>query len=376
MRAHAFLLSLIAAAGAGCAPRAEIATAPAVAEARASGSFDAAKLAGLKEELAAGKFGNVHAVLVAHRGKPVFEAYRAGRDYALAQDLGTVEHGPEVLHDVRSVTKTIVATLVGIAIARGEIPSVDTPVHELLPAYRGLFTGPGKAMTLRHLLTMSAGLEWREFGLQWSDPGNDERKMLESADPIRYVLGKPMAEAPGSRWNYSGGATYLLGAILEARTRRPIEQYARDRLFAPLGIERFEWRANYGTRPNMAAGLRLAPRDLLRLGIMYADGGRWGGRQVVPRGWIKEATRPHTEMPADPNRPAWVRRAAYGYQWWHFTYDSPKGIVEVPFANGNGGQRIFLVPAHDLVVVTMGGLYYEPAPMAQILFRVLDGLNG
>lgn len=328
-------------------------------------------------DLREGRLGNIHSLLVGRHGRLVFEAYATGAD----QRWGELEPyrsalDPDELHDLRSVTKTIVSTLVGLAIADGYIPSVDTPLQALLPDHAHLFSEATRSLTLEHLLTMSAGFSWDESSMSYRDPRNDERRMTQSADPIAFVLQRDMAAQPGTVWNYNGGLTHLLGAIVEARTGRPIEDYAGERLFGPMGITRFEWRGDLHGMPAAASGVRLSPRGMMKLGLMFANGGRWQGRQIVPEDWLREATRPHIPIPSTAVLPPQLLRRGYGYQWWTSDYDTPQGETRIAAAVGNGGQRIYLIPRHDLVIVTTAGQYNQPVPqLNQIVLRVMSAVQ-
>lgn len=360
-----------------CAAREQsLASFPVVPEPAPPGfELDKSSLDVLADDIRKGEFGNTHALLVAHRGRLVHETYFTGdeRNWGEGWTSGVV-FGPDRLHDARSVTKTVVSSLVGIALRDGHIPSLDSPLRELLPSHRHLLTGRKADLTLRHLLAMTAGLAWNEQG---PAAENDELRMYASSDPIAYVLERDLRSEPGQQWNYSGGTTHLLGVILERSTGQPLEDYAREVLFQPLGIQQFEWRGDFGGMPAPASGLRFLPRDFLKLGILFANGGRSKGRQIIPSTWLHEAMRPHVEIPIDSDAPASVRRSAYGFQWWYDEYDTSRGLVRVSAASGLGGQRIFVVPEHDLVVVILSGHFGRPGNTwtpERILHRVIQAV--
>jgi CubicO group peptidase (beta-lactamase class C family) len=179
---------------------------------------------------------NVHAIVVAREGKLVFESYRTGEDQTLGDiDLGVVTHAPDLPHDVRSVTKSVVSLLVGIAIDRELIVGVHAPVFSYFPEYAGLAQGKD-GITLQHLLTMTSGLAWNETDYPYPHPSNTYRQMADSDEPYRYVLGQAVASPPGKRWTYSSGDTALLGAVLQKVSGQSLEEFARELLFEPLGI--------------------------------------------------------------------------------------------------------------------------------------------
>jgi CubicO group peptidase (beta-lactamase class C family) len=156
---------------------------------------------------------NIHSVLVARHGKLLFERYRAGEDECWGEPLGNVAHGPDSKHDLRSVTKSVISLLLGIALDRKLINGIDDSVISFFPQYPDLHTPQKERITLRHLLTMSAGLEWNE-NVPFSDPKNSAMRMLSSADRCRYVLEQPVAVPAGQVWNYNSGGTLLLEAVI------------------------------------------------------------------------------------------------------------------------------------------------------------------
>lgn len=326
--------------------------------AQPSASVDRNALDALAADIRQGHFGNTHALLVFRHNQLAYESYFVGDDkpWGPSDWERRVQFGPTRLHDARSVTKTVISTLVGTAIRDGYIKSVHTPLYDLLPSYRHLLTGKKRQLTLWHFLTMTTGLQWNELG---AGP-NDELRMYESADPTAFVLQRPVVAEPGAVWEYNGGATQLLGVILEASTGQPIEQYARKALFEPLGIVEFEWRGDVKGMPSAASGLRLLPRDFAKLGGMFEDSGRWRGRRVVPAQWLAEAMRPQIHIPRSPEAPSWSLRSGYGFQWWYDEFAGKHGRYAVATASGLGGQRIFVVQQYDLVVIVLSGHFEKP----------------
>ncbi len=213
------------------------------------------------------EFVNLHAVIVVRDGKLVLERYYEGADERTRSGpLGIVKFGPEVKHDLRSVTnKSIVSLLYGIALADGMVADLDQPLVDQFPAYGDLAADPKRRrMTVFHALSMTLGTEWNE-NLSYRDPRNSETAMDRAADRYRYVLERPFVTQPGSRWNYNGGATALLAHLISRGTGRPLLDYAREKLFKPLGITDVEWIADSGGEPIAASGLRMRPRDLAKI---------------------------------------------------------------------------------------------------------------
>ena len=232
----------------------------------------------------------VHSIIVIHDGKLVYEKYLSGDDEKLGWTVKGRTFDPSMKHDVRSITKSVVSLLYGIALAEGSVPPLDASLVDSFPEYPEASADPAKRkMTVGDALTMSLGLEWNEDA-----PGdeNTETQMEDAPDLVRFVLERPVAAEPGTVWVYNGGATSLLARIVSRGTGMPIEDFARAKLFGPLGIEDVEWVTDYYGVPWANSGLRLRPRDLAKVGQLVLDGGRWQGVQVVPEDWIAASTRP------------------------------------------------------------------------------------
>jgi CubicO group peptidase (beta-lactamase class C family) len=301
----------------------------------------------------AGTLPNLHGVIAARGGRIFFERYLAGPD-AGRSPLGIIRFGPEVLHDMRSVSKSVVGLLYGIALAEGLVPAPGARLLAQFPEYADLSADPAKhPLTIQHTLTMTLGTEWDELQLPYTDPRNGETAMNNAADRYRYVLERPITDPPGRRWTYNGGATALLGRLIEKGTERQLHDFARDVLFNPLEIGKTEWRRGLDGEPIAASGLRLTPRDLARIGVMLLGRGQWNGRQVIPADWLVASFTPAVSMPD-----GWQ----YGYQWYLGTVPVNDGkggvrLEKIIGAIGNGGQRLFLLPELDLVVAVTAGNY-------------------
>ena len=309
--------------------------------------LDPAPLERLEETIRAQPEINIHGVLIVRRGKLAWERYFSGRDEDWGSDLGVVEFGPDTRHDLRSVSKSVTSALVGIAVAEGRIPGVGANALELFPAYREQLAPDKRALTLEHILTMSAGLDWFEPP-DYSNPGNDEIRMIGSPDPVAFTLGRSFSRPPGAAFQYNGGLPTLLGYLLEEAYGQRGDAIAREKLFEPLGIADFDFRANDSGMLAYASGLRLRPRDMAKIGQLYLGKGRWNGRQVLDRGWVEASLAPQYAT-------GW--QTGYGYQWWIPVFSDGTQRWQVPAAVGNGGQRIFVVEPLDMVVVVTAGNY-------------------
>ncbi|HEX8662633.1 MAG TPA: serine hydrolase [Beijerinckiaceae bacterium] len=320
--------------------------------------LDPGPLCGLAVRLAAPDRPNLHSVLVARHGRLVFEHYAAGEDERWGRPLGRVEHGPDDLHDQRSVSKSVTALLAGIAVGRGLLPGIDGPVMDFFPEYADLRTPERGRILVRHLLTMSPGLAWEEEQRPYGDPLNSAALMARSPEPYRFVLEQPVVAPPGAQYNYNSGATALLGKIVSKAVNAPLEEFARTALFEPLGITALEWGRLRNGDVGAAWGLRLRPRDMAKIGQLVLNEGVWNGRQVVPAAWVREMTVP---------RITGQGTFLYGYQWWLGRSFANGRELRWAAAVGLGGQRIYVVPDLKLVAVVTAGLYASRTQMSATL---------
>jgi CubicO group peptidase (beta-lactamase class C family) len=315
--------------------------------------LDGARLCGIADRLKATN-ANVHAVVVVRRGKLVFEQYFSGYDDPWGVPEGQFDFDATTKHDMRSISKSVTSLLLGIAIDRKLVAGVDEPVIRFFPEFAALKTPGWDRITLRHLLTMSSGIEWNE-NLPWTDPRNDEPHLGQDPDPIRYVLAKPIAAPPGAVWNYNGGGTDLLGSIIERVSGKPFDVFAREALFQPLGITDWAWRSYENGRFSPAAGLQLRPRDAAKIGQLVLDRGTWSGRQIVPAAWIAQSIAPRFQAIG-----YFGGLFFYGYHWWLGRTLSDGQELTWIAGIGLGGQRLIIVPDLDLVVMTTAGMYASP----------------
>ena len=315
-----------------------------------------------------GRFAGLHAVLLVRHGKLVLERYYEGEDEVRGRPRGTVDFGPEDLHDLRSVTKSIVGLLYGIALAEGSVPDLDTPLLSAFPEYDDLPDDPQRQrMTIAHALSMQLGTEWDE-SLSYADPRNSEIAMDRAPDRYRYVLDRPMVTEPGTRWIYNGGATAVLARLIEKGTGKPLADYAEEKLFTPLGIATYQWVKGRDGAYIAASGLRLRPRALARIGQMVLDGGRWEGRQVVPEDWLISSFETRADVDRDVD---------YGHHWWlgKNNNDGKRWVG----AFGNGGQRLQIMPRGNMLMVVTAGNYNQPdawkVPVGVLLDAVLPSIK-
>ncbi len=332
----------------------------------ASVGLDAKALADLDADIAAGKFANVDSMLVIRHGKVVYDrSYRNDYDTIYAKQIR--DPGPLSLHDpmgpynyfnpwwhpflrrgdlhtMQSVSKSVMSVTIGAAMARGEFPSLDTPVLKFFDETKVANVDDRKRrMTLRHLLTMTSGLEWRE-DLPFDDPRNSSHAMETGFDWAGFAIDQPMQHEPGTVFQYSGGVAQLLAAVFERATGHDVEEYAATHVFAPLGIDHFYWKRTPSGLVNTEGGLYLRAHDLAKIGLLFSRGGVWDGRQIVRPEWVRDSVAPAVT--------ASRTGVKYGYQWWLFPYVDGSRLAWTGL--GWGGQYLIVVPEHDIVAVFTG----------------------
>lgn len=354
--------------------------------------LNAKVLDSLDAEISSGRYGYVDRMLVIRRGRVAYDkAYT--HDYAriYADSMRVTgalnphdETGPynyynpwwhpyyrkEGLHTLQSVTKTITSVVIGTAVARNEFPSLDTPVLSFFDAAKVKNVDERKRrMTIRHLLTMTAGIDWNE-NLPYADPRNAAVGMEASADWIGFTIDRPMSEEPGSRWNYNSGASELLAYIFRKATKTDIEEYASRHLFAPLGIQRWYWKRTPHGLVDTEGGLYLEARDLAKIWYLFLKDGNWDGRQVVTADWVKSSIAPAIATSSAPNA------AKYGLKWW--LYPDPRNPDRSIWGgSGFGGQLPMAFPQDDMIVVFNGWniLPGRPGlPRGQVTARLVNAI--
>jgi CubicO group peptidase (beta-lactamase class C family) len=270
----------------------------------------------LDKAVAGKRIWNQHGLIVLRNDRLVLERYFEGEDEAAGVgEIGRVTFKPDTMHDLRSCSKSIVGLLYGVAL----------------------------------------GTDWDESSLFYNDPRNSEIAMDNAADRYRYVLERRVVDTPGAHWTYCGGATALLARMIAKGSGKTLHEFARENLFDPLGIGPTEWATGPDGEPFAASGARMSVRDLARIGVMMLHGGKVDGRVVVPADWVTRCITP--VVSADE-----VRR--YGYQWFvmDIAFGKPKGwavgrLERMWWAQGEGDQRLFVIPALQLVVAITSGNY-------------------
>jgi len=302
----------------------------------------------------------IHSLLIIKDGKLVFEEYFPGNKFNLAQFTGETGFNRNDTHNLCSVTKSFTSALVGIAIDKGFIQSVDQKVFYFFPEHAGILNStPEKGnITLKHLLTMTSGIAWDDETYSYYDSRNDMYQLFTSSDPIKYILQKPLIETPGIFYAYRNCNTNLLGAIIHKASLERLDIFSDNYLFSKLGISDFEWQMISDDVVFCSGDLRLRPRDMAKFGYLFLNGGMWNGERIISQNWIDISTHKHIDLDN-----YWADLDGYGYQWWlwdkigttHFTAYA---------ASGWGGQWITIWPAANAVIVLTGGNYYTADAMS------------
>lgn len=262
-------------------------------------------------------------LLVVKNGYLVFEKY-----YSYGS--------PHKIAVVHSVTKSVTSALTGIALEKGYLEGLDQKLTDFFPEYVTEERDPRKKqITLRHLLTMSAGFEW-------NDRGPSMQNWYTSLNWIEGAIQLPQANSPGEVFNYNSSTSHILSAVLTESTEKSTLDFARENLFEPLGITSAYWHKDPQGYCIGGFGLGLSARDLAKFGFLYLNNGYWDGRSIVPEHWVKESTRQHIRAFVHPL----YGRFGYGYQWWVKDVDGCRSFR----AWGRRGQFIVVVPELDLVI--------------------------
>jgi CubicO group peptidase (beta-lactamase class C family) len=270
---------------------------------------------------------NLHGLIVVRHGAIVTEAYFD-------------PYQPDTPHEIASLTKSVIGTLVGIAASQGKIAAVDQPLVSFFPERAIAHLDARKqAIQLEHLLSLTSGLDCSDFT-------GKEAQMRQSADWVQFVLDLPMVSEPGKQWAYCSSVVHLLSALVESETGMSTRDFADRNLFTPLGFEPVgagDWNQDPQGVVTGGNGLRLTPRDLAKYAYLYLHQGQWEAAQVVPQDWVRASLEPYIAIGTDPNYGG--RPRSYGYLWSVFPED---GFYA---AFGMGGQNIYVFPEQDLVVI-------------------------
>ncbi len=307
----------------------------------------------------------IHSILIIKNGKLVFEEYFNGSDLVVNQetmkdlissggDLVTKEKefDRDTLHFQASVTKSFTSLLFGIALDRKLIRGVNEKMFSYFPEYSTLNSGEKMEITIKHMLSMSSGIPWSE-AYPYNDSRNYIYQLLSADDPLKYVLQLNLFASPGRAFNYNSGTTVLLGEIIKRASKMSLENFAKNYLFTPLGITKFQMINLQNAKEVFFAssGLYLRPRDMAKIGQLYLQEGLWKNKRIASAKWIRESVEKSITLPSAHSLQYFAE--GYGNQWWLGTFYSKN--TKAYMAAGFGGQFIVVLPELRMVVVLTGG---------------------
>ncbi|MEO0576228.1 MAG: serine hydrolase, partial [Pseudomonadota bacterium] len=281
----------------------------------------------------------IHSLHIAHRGKLVLDEYYHG-------------HHRDMTHDSRSAGKSLTSALLGIALHRGLADSIDQPVYDILGGVSNYANpDPRKSrLTLRHLITMSSGLDCDDG--DYDSPGNEDVMQNQQAQPdwYRYTLDLGMIREPGEAGVYCTGGINVVGAALQELTGMSLKRFFDESFARPLNLGHYEMNLSPTYHAYMGGGIRLKPRDFLKLGQLYLDGGQWNGKRLLSAAYVEMSAAPQASINTEDD---------YGFAWWRRSFDVDGRSINTFYASGNGGQTLLVIPELEAVVLLQAGNYSD-----------------
>jgi CubicO group peptidase (beta-lactamase class C family) len=317
-------------------------------------SFDHAKIEELNRKIAGNVYKQITSIVVINDGKLLLEEYFNGATR-------------DTLHNTRSATKSFTSTMMGIAINDGHIKSENQILKDFYDLKKfANFSAKKESVTIRSLLTMSSAFDGNDD--DEGSPGNEE-KMYPTDDWVKFALDLPMDDKRrvGEKWAYFTAGVVLLGDIINKSVPEGLEKYADKKLFQPLGITKYQWGYTPQKVPNTAGGLLMNALDFAKYGQLYWNGGKWKGRQVVPRNWVAQSFTKQIALPSGGDD-------FYGYLFWNTTFNIGGKRYEAFFATGNGGNKIYVFKDQPLVIVvtaTAYGKWYMHSQVSNMMERYI-----
>jgi CubicO group peptidase (beta-lactamase class C family) len=339
-------------------------------------SMDEARIRKAAERIFHGRYGEVHSMLIYKDELLIVEEYFEGHQY-LWEGPGHkgnfITWNKSLSHCIHSVSKSITSLCIGIAIDQGFIKDVDQSIFVYLPDHQHLRTDAKAKITIEHLLTMSSGLQWSEWGIPLSSVLNDQIGIwFWEGGPVNYALGRDLVAEPGTRFNYSGGDIQILVEILQNATGMSLDEFSSKYLFEPMGITSHEWWLIFPSGEIQGAGgLKLTSRDMVKVGAMMLNKGFWNGKRIVSESWVSLCTSPYPgnsgiKVPGEDSG-----KVGYAYTWWTYNIAHRGASIPCYFALGWGGQKIIIIPDLDMVLVYTGANYLSNVHQFEIIERFI-----
>jgi CubicO group peptidase (beta-lactamase class C family) len=303
-----------------------------------------------------GTYNEIHGLVIVKNGRLVLETYGRGRMYDGSDDMFTpvMDFNRDTMHILHSVSKSLMSMLAGLAIRDGFIADENQSVLDFFPEHAGQFDIEKQDISIRHLMSMSSGLEWNEWDVPAMDfQNNDAIRYQNASDPSSYFYSKNLIHDPGSTFYYNTAGFQMMGEVIRRATGMHLDDYANQVLFQPLGIERFEWLQYPHGSMYIVGDILLRPRDMAKFGQLLLQDGRWSGQQVVPADWLQLATAESFSIA----HVGYKGFTGYGLFWWLKDFRVGTATVPAICADGLAGQAIMIFPTLDMIVVVTGGNY-------------------
>jgi len=336
------------------------------------------------------KYDKIHSILIVKDGHLIFEKHYSGNDYKYwlpsspTFDAEIVDYGIDSVHNIHSATKAFTSILIGIAIDKGFIKSIDEPIFKFFPKYIDLRDSLKEKITIEHLLTCTSGLEWNELDTP-KGPSNDLVKLLTKVlnpeisdeeykiilptdDLLEFILSKPCIAEPGTKWYYSSGDLVLLGEIIKKATGLRMDEFAAKYLFEKLNIDKYKWELIDTNVVNAWGMLKIRPRDLAKLGYLFLNNGQWKNKKIVAENWLKKSSKKYIDIPFVIED--WGKMS-YGYQWFQRNTKVNNKSVDYFFRPGLGAQCVAVFPKYNVVFVMTGGFWPSDGPVNEIIDRYI-----
>ena len=334
--------------------------------------MDTTVIAEVIRKIKCGSFNEIHSMLIYKDDMLVLEEFFMGHRYQWDAPDYYGEYllwTEKMLHPVMSCTKSYASAFIGIAIDKGYIKGVNECIFNYLPDHQQYRNGGKENITIEHLLTMTSGLAWDEWGAAHGTSANDvDRLYFEcSDDPLKCVLERELVHKPGESFTYNGGGVVILGEILKNATGMDVGEFSKKYLFEPLGVDSACWyQFNNGVFATDGS-LYITPRDMLKFGVTYLNGGRWNGQEILPESWVSKSAEIYINnmginIPIEDSG-----ENGYGYLWWVSQLDFKGSKTKMYRANGWGGQVIMVFPDLGMVVAFTSGNYASESKLFKVI---------
>lgn len=298
---------------------------------------------------------SINSLLIMKDDELLFERYFNGWQY-------------DDSHQVQSVSKSLTSLLAGTAITEGKLTNVQDRVIDLIPAYSQYLEGNKSQLTLEHFLTMSAGLEWDEWTSSYEDPNNIRYKEMHSDDSVAFTLSQPLSYEPGKEFSYSGGYVSVVGEVIRESTKHNrLSDYAIHGPISELCFKNAYWLKQQDQRTNVAGGAFLRPRDMLKIGQLVLNEGKWKDKQIIDPQWLEQSTTPKITSSVANND--------YSYFWWNSEFYANGKTYQAIIAQGYGGQDIVIIKDLNLVVVKTASNFSGASLLNRVMLSVLMAID-